>query len=175
MWWRWQQNCTWRCHLWCNWGSNMAGNNPVVRVYRKLYTSRHTRTQTPDFRTLCPEGTLCHQGWAYEKDTAGCQGPHHVILIEADFSGRQSSRWVVVPRGREGRNYRCYAAYDRYMEIVDIHNFRDYWVFGLRPSSGFLKNTAFWKLGIFPSSGEGVWESFTVGSDRKSWLDLKLL
>jgi hypothetical protein len=32
-----------------------------------------------------------HQGWAYEKDTAGCQGPHHVILMEADCSGGQSS------------------------------------------------------------------------------------
>jgi hypothetical protein len=26
-----------------------------------------------------------------EEDTAGCQGPHHVILMEADYSGGQSS------------------------------------------------------------------------------------
>jgi hypothetical protein len=39
-----------------------------------------------------------------------------------------------------------------------VHDTRNYWVFGLCPSSGILKkldNTAFWKLDLFPSSGEG--------------------
>jgi hypothetical protein len=103
MWWRWQQNCTWRCHLGCNLGGNMAGNTPVVKVCRKLYTSRHTWTRTLDFRTSWPEGTLCHQGRAYEEDTAGCEGPHHEILMQADCSGGQSSPCAVAPRGmKEG-------------------------------------------------------------------------
>jgi hypothetical protein len=32
----------------------------------------------------------------------------------------------------------------------------DYWVFGHRPTSGILKNKTFWKLDLFPSSGERV-------------------
>jgi hypothetical protein len=31
-----------------------------------------------------------------------------------------------------------------------------YWVFGLCPSSGILKNITFWKLDLFLSSGERV-------------------
>jgi hypothetical protein len=37
-----------------------------------------------------------------------------------------------------------------------VYATRDYWVFGLCPSSGILKNTTFRKLGLFPSSGEGL-------------------
>jgi hypothetical protein len=69
----------------------MAGNTSVVKVCRKFYTSRHMWTRTPDFRMSWPEETWCHQVWAYEEDTAGCQGPHHVIRMEVDCSGGQSS------------------------------------------------------------------------------------
>jgi hypothetical protein len=39
-----------------------------------------------------------------------------------------------------------------------VKNSRGCWVSGLRPLSGILQNTVFWKLGLFPSSGEG-WEA----------------
>jgi hypothetical protein len=48
-----------------------------------------------------------------------------------------------------------------------VYNMRDYWVFGLRPSSGILKNTTFRELDLFPSSGEGVGDTYSVGSDTK--------
>jgi hypothetical protein len=35
-----------------------------------------------------------------------------------------------------------------------------YWVFGLRPSSGILRNTTFRKLDLFPSSSEGVGDTW---------------
>jgi hypothetical protein len=41
-----------------------------------------------------------------------------------------------------------------------------YWVFGICPSSGMLKNTTFRKLDPFPSSGEGVGD--TVGCVRNN-------
>jgi hypothetical protein len=41
----------------------------------------------------------------------------------------------------------------------------DFWGFGLCLSSGILRNTAFRKLDLFPSSGEG--EGDTFGSVRK--------
>jgi hypothetical protein len=50
----------------------------------------------------------------------------------------------------------------------------DYWVFGLCPISGIL-NTTFLKLDLFLSSGEGVGDTYSVGSIRKSnggWLFL---
>jgi hypothetical protein len=37
-----------------------------------------------------------------------------------------------------------------------INDPRNYWVFGLCPSSGILKNATFRKLDPFPSSGERV-------------------
>jgi hypothetical protein len=43
---------------------------------------------------------------------------------------------------------------------------QDYWVFGLCPSSGILKtqkNTTFRKLDLFPSSGEGTGDTYSVG------------
>jgi hypothetical protein len=41
---------------------------------------------------------------------------------------------------------------------------RDYWIFGLSPSPGIVKNTAFRKLDVFPSSrGEGR-DTYSVGS-----------
>jgi hypothetical protein len=36
-----------------------------------------------------------------------------------------------------------------------VYNTLDYWVFGLFPLSGILKNTTFWKLNLFPPSVEG--------------------
>jgi hypothetical protein len=44
---------------------------------------------------------------------------------------------------------------------------RNYWVFGLCPSSGILKNTTFRKLDLFPSSSEGVGDTCSVESVRK--------
>jgi hypothetical protein len=44
----------------------------------------------------------------------------------------------------------------------------DYWFLGLRPLAGTLKNTLFRKLDLFPSSGEGVGATYSVGSVRKS-------
>jgi hypothetical protein len=38
--------------------------------------------------------------------------------------------------------------------VTTVHDTRDYWVFGLSPSSGIL-NTTLRKLDLFPSSGEG--------------------
>jgi hypothetical protein len=40
--------------------------------------------------------------------------------------------------------------------LSDIGGLQNYWVFGLCPSSGILKNTTFWKLDLFLSPGEGV-------------------
>jgi hypothetical protein len=48
---------------------------------------------------------------------------------------------------------------------------RNYRAFGLRPSSGILKNTKehnVSELDLFPSSGEGVGDTYSVGSFRKS-------
>jgi hypothetical protein len=45
---------------------------------------------------------------------------------------------------------------------------RNYWGFGLCPSSGILKNIAFWKPIVFPSSGEDVGDTYSVESVRKS-------
>jgi hypothetical protein len=46
----------------------------------------------------------------------------------------------------------------------DMHNTRDYWVFGLSPLSGILKYTTFRQLNLFPSSGVGVGDTYSVGS-----------
>jgi hypothetical protein len=46
----------------------------------------------------------------------------------------------------------------------DDYNIRDYWVFGLWPLSGTLKNTTFQKSDLFPSPGEGVCYTYSVGS-----------
>jgi hypothetical protein len=43
---------------------------------------------------------------------------------------------------------------------VVYNNSRNYWVCGLYPTTGILKNT-FRKLDLFPSSGEG-WETSTL-------------
>jgi hypothetical protein len=48
-----------------------------------------------------------------------------------------------------------------------VYNTRGYWVFGLCSLSGILKITAFRKLDLFPSSGEGVGHTYSVGSPRK--------
>jgi hypothetical protein len=38
--------------------------------------------------------------------------------------------------------------------MVYVYNTGDYWVFGHCPLSSILKNTTFWKLDLFLSSGE---------------------
>jgi hypothetical protein len=52
-----------------------------------------------------------------------------------------------------------------------LYNTRDYWNFGLYPSSGILKNiknTMFQKRDLFTTSGEGMGDTCSVGSVRKS-------
>jgi hypothetical protein len=44
-----------------------------------------------------------------------------------------------------------------------VHNTRVYYAFGLCPSSGVLKYTAFRKLDLFPSSGEGFGAPMLLG------------
>jgi hypothetical protein len=43
------------------------------------------------------------------------------------------------------------------------------WSFGLCPLSGTVKNTLFWKLDLFPYSGQGLAGTYSVGSIEKSW------
>jgi hypothetical protein len=48
---------------------------------------------------------------------------------------------------------------------MTVYNTQNYWVLGLRPSSGILKdieNTTFGKLNLFPFSGEGG-DTYSVG------------
>jgi hypothetical protein len=52
--------------------------------------------------------------------------------------------------------------------LTMFYNTQDYWVFGLRPSASILKNTTCPKLDLFPSSGEGVEDTYFVGSVTKS-------
>jgi hypothetical protein len=47
-----------------------------------------------------------------------------------------------------------------------VYNTRDYWVLGLCPSSGILNDATFRKLDLFPSWGEGVGDTCSVGSVR---------
>jgi hypothetical protein len=49
-----------------------------------------------------------------------------------------------------------------------VYNTRDCWVFGFCPSSGMLKNITFRKLDLFLSSGEGVEDTYSVLTVRKS-------
>jgi hypothetical protein len=42
----------------------------------------------------------------------------------------------------------------------------DYWVFGLCPSFGILKNTTFQKLVLFPSSAQGVGDTLLGPLER---------
>jgi hypothetical protein len=41
------------------------------------------------------------------------------------------------------------------------------WVYGIFPTSRTLKNTTIRKLDLFPSSGDGVGDTHSVGSDEK--------
>jgi hypothetical protein len=50
--------------------------------------------------------------------------------------------------------------------FLNVYFHRDYCVCGLCPSYGFLKNTTLLKLDLFPSSGEGVGSTYTVGYFR---------
>jgi hypothetical protein len=43
-----------------------------------------------------------------------------------------------------------------------VYNTQDYWVFGLCPSSGILKNTTFQKLHLFLSSGERWEDTYSI-------------
>jgi hypothetical protein len=52
--------------------------------------------------------------------------------------------------------------------LTMVHYTRDHWVFGLGPSSGIQNNTAFRELDLFPSSDEGMGDTYFVGSVRKS-------
>jgi hypothetical protein len=54
------------------------------------------------------------------------------------------------------------------MVLTMVHNTQNYWVFGLFPSSGILENTTFRKLDLFPSSGGGGEDTYSVGPLRKS-------
>jgi hypothetical protein len=45
---------------------------------------------------------------------------------------------------------------------------RDYWVLGFYSSSGILQNTTFRKLDLFPPTGEGVANTWSVGSVRNN-------
>jgi hypothetical protein len=58
------------------------------------------------------------------------------------------------------------------MVLMMKHNTRDYWVFGLCTSSDILKKTMFRKLYLFPSSGEGVGDTYSVGSVSNSSMSL---
>jgi hypothetical protein len=49
-----------------------------------------------------------------------------------------------------------------------VYNTQDYWISGLHPSPSILKNTMFWKMDLYPSSGERVGHTYSVGSVRKS-------
>jgi hypothetical protein len=49
-----------------------------------------------------------------------------------------------------------------------VYNTQNYGGFGLRPSSGILNNTTFRKLDLFPSSDEGVGDTYSVRSVRKT-------
>jgi hypothetical protein len=49
-----------------------------------------------------------------------------------------------------------------------VYNTQDCWVFGLGPTVGVLKNLMFRKLDLFPSSGEGVGDTYSVGSVKKT-------
>jgi hypothetical protein len=53
------------------------------------------------------------------------------------------------------------------MVLLDELPGRINWIFGLRPSSGILETTAFPKLDLFPSSGEGG-DIYSVESLRKN-------
>jgi hypothetical protein len=54
-------------------------------------------------------------------------------------------------------------------KVLKNSDLQNYWVFGLFPLSGILENTTFWKLDLFPSSGEGGGEdTYSVGTLRKS-------
>jgi hypothetical protein len=67
----------------------------------------------------------------------------------------------------------CYSPYKKY-KILDIKNCNftcwDYWVFGICPSSCILKNTTFRKLDLVPSSGEGMGDTYSVGSFFETFL-----
>jgi hypothetical protein len=53
------------------------------------------------------------------------------------------------------------------MGLTIMYNTQDYWVFGLCPSSGILKNK-FWKLDLFPSLGEGVADIYSITGPIKN-------
>jgi hypothetical protein len=46
--------------------------------------------------------------------------------------------------------------------LAMTYNTRNYWVFGLCPWLGILKNTRFRKLYLFPPSGEALGDTYSV-------------
>jgi hypothetical protein len=71
--------------------------------------------------------------------------------------------------GLTGPNQRCLNQVSIQVDSKgsdDVHNTRDYWVFGFCASSRIIKNTAFRKLYFFPSSSEVAGETCSVGSVR---------
>jgi hypothetical protein len=47
-----------------------------------------------------------------------------------------------------------------------VYNMQDYWIFGLSPLSGILKNITFQKVDLFPSPNGGGVHTYSVGSLR---------
>jgi hypothetical protein len=75
-------------------------------------------------------------------------------LVYIHVPPRLLSRTLIVPVVQKHWSSRYHTGY--------------YWVFGLCPSSGSVKNTAFCKLDLFPSSGEGARDTHSVGFVRIS-------
>jgi hypothetical protein len=50
-----------------------------------------------------------------------------------------------------------------------VYNTLIFRVFGLYPLSDVLRDTVFRKLDLFPSSGEGLRDTYSVGSLRVNW------
>jgi hypothetical protein len=49
-----------------------------------------------------------------------------------------------------------------------VYGTLNYCVFGLCSRSSVLKNTVVWKLDLFPFSGKGMGDTYSVGYVRKS-------
>jgi hypothetical protein len=81
------------------------------------------------------------------------------------FYRRNNTKFLVHPFLPVGNLYQTHS-----ITVVDSkeYNTQDNWVFGLFPSSGILKNAVFLKLDLFPSSGEEVGDTYSVGSLIKS-------
>lgn len=108
--------------------------------------------------------------------------PHHpswVMLEEGSINTAVYKTWVVVTLFRDCGLLRIHnaSAKERYSTCVFSYfhvvirqlGTRDYWVFGLCTLSGILRSTIFWKLDLFPTSGESVGGTYSFWSIRKIW------